>query len=394
MSLGWGLRGYIGGGPLGAMIPGAMVAMALCVLLRRSPESTALTAAFGAIGVAFGGQMTYGQTIGLTVVPATAAWGLLGLTLKGAIWGLLGGTVIGTGFVAARRWKLVGLASAVLTLACWIGWKLVNEPKLIYFSDPVNKPRAEIWAGLLLAAIGFLLVIRNRTAWTFAWIATIGGGAGFGFGGWLNALGRTSGLQSPVDWWKVMEFTFGFLFGASLGLAAWLRRGEVEDDHPVEHSSWLWLALLPLLPLGIAVEEGLVRGRFPYTVVGACLLPLAAAVNSRFAWQIAVTMTCAAFGVDFLQSRPTWDQPLLWTSVIVFAILIGWLVDRTRSNVAQMLVLLSWVAVGDSYLKAWLPPFQWDPAKSWPHANVEIMFTLLACSMSWMLLRHQQQYQQ
>ena len=34
MSLGWGLRGYIGGGPFGAMIPGALVALLLCQYLR------------------------------------------------------------------------------------------------------------------------------------------------------------------------------------------------------------------------------------------------------------------------------------------------------------------------------------------------------------------------
>ena len=34
MMLGWGLRGYIGGGPFGAMIPGAMVAISLSMLLK------------------------------------------------------------------------------------------------------------------------------------------------------------------------------------------------------------------------------------------------------------------------------------------------------------------------------------------------------------------------
>ena len=34
MLLGWGLRGHIGGGPFGAMIPGALVALSLCMLLR------------------------------------------------------------------------------------------------------------------------------------------------------------------------------------------------------------------------------------------------------------------------------------------------------------------------------------------------------------------------
>ena len=34
MMLGWGLRGHIGGGPFGAMIPGAMVALSIGMLLE------------------------------------------------------------------------------------------------------------------------------------------------------------------------------------------------------------------------------------------------------------------------------------------------------------------------------------------------------------------------
>jgi hypothetical protein len=36
MSLGWGLRGSIGGGSLGAMIPGGMIGLVLCLSERRS----------------------------------------------------------------------------------------------------------------------------------------------------------------------------------------------------------------------------------------------------------------------------------------------------------------------------------------------------------------------
>ena len=60
MSLGWGFRGFIGGGPLGAMIPGALVAMSISLLLDRSQTGCALAAAFGAVGIGLGGQMTHG----------------------------------------------------------------------------------------------------------------------------------------------------------------------------------------------------------------------------------------------------------------------------------------------------------------------------------------------
>jgi hypothetical protein len=94
MSLGWGLRGSIGGGSLGAMIPGAMIDLVLCLLLGRRSDS-GLIVAFAAIGVGFGGQETYGQTVGLSLQPETFWWAILGFVIKGAAWGLLGGAFIG-----------------------------------------------------------------------------------------------------------------------------------------------------------------------------------------------------------------------------------------------------------------------------------------------------------
>lgn len=388
MSLGWGLRGYIGGGPLGAMIPGAMVAMALCILLRRtSPHdwpANAVAAAFGAVGVGFGGQMTYGQTIGLTIHPETAAWGLLGLTLKGAIWGLLGGAVIACG-LRPPPLRRIFAASAALTLACAIGWKFINEPKLIYFSDPVNKPRAEIWAGLLLGALAFLLVLRNRTAWTFAGIAFLGGGAGFGIGGWINAFGRTSGWHTPIDWWKIMEFTFGFLFGAALGYACRRSASAIAaENHPQPSPSW-WMLLLPLAPLTVAAEEGL-GFRFTYTVAGALLLPVAAAVP-RFAWHAAISATAIAFFYDFLQSRADWNQFALWLAAIAASAATGVLTDRKRDAIFWLFLFLTWLSVVDSHLKSWAPPFVWQSPRSWAHAHVEIAFTVMAILVTWMAVR-------
>ena len=145
MSLGWGLRGYIGGGPLGAMIPGVMVALVLALLLGRDDAECGLIAAFGAIGVGFGGQMTYGQTVGLTFQPETFWWGLTGFAIKGAVWGLLGGAALGLALDRDKFSHREILAGLLLMIGgTYLGWKLINEPKLIYFSDPVNKPRPEI----------------------------------------------------------------------------------------------------------------------------------------------------------------------------------------------------------------------------------------------------------
>jgi hypothetical protein len=60
-------------------------------------------------------------------------------------------------------------------------------------------------------------------------------------------------------------------------------------------------------------------------------------------------------------------------------------VDRNR-RVDFLLLLLIWVAVIDSYLKAWMPPFRWSP-DAYAHAHVEIAFTALAIASSWMIFR-------
>jgi hypothetical protein len=149
MSLGWGLRGSIGGGSLGAMIPGAMIGLVLCLLLDRHSDS-GLVAAFAAIGVGFGGQETYGQTVGLSLQAETFWWAIFGFVIKGAVWGLLGGAFIGIALDRQRDATAQLIAAfAIMVLGTWLGWLLVNSPKLIYFSNRLDKPREELWAARL-----------------------------------------------------------------------------------------------------------------------------------------------------------------------------------------------------------------------------------------------------
>ena len=92
-AMGWGIRGQYGH-ETGAMIAGVLVSLVLVFLHcpRAAVVPAARAAAFGAIGMGIGGSMTYGQTIGLTQNPALIGhwdawwWGMLGLSVKGAIW--------------------------------------------------------------------------------------------------------------------------------------------------------------------------------------------------------------------------------------------------------------------------------------------------------------------
>ena len=102
MLLGWGLRGHIGGGPFGAMIPGAMVALSLSMLLKLPSNLAAIIVVFGVAGIGLGGEMTYGQTLSFLKNPETMWWGVLATTVKGSIWGMLGGSVLSLGFIYNR----------------------------------------------------------------------------------------------------------------------------------------------------------------------------------------------------------------------------------------------------------------------------------------------------
>lgn len=231
MLLGWGLRGHIGGGPFGAMIPGAFVALSLALLLELPAAATSVLMVFAVFGIGMGGEMTYGQTLGFLRIPETVWWGTAGTTLKGAVWGLLGGALLSMGFVFERiPKKTTILAILLLFIGMFVGFKLVNDPRLLYFSDP-EKPRPESWAALLFGAIFLLTYLKFKIAipdfkiiFRFAFIGMIGGALGFGLGGFWMVLGSHLPDVIFTNWWKAMEFTFGLLFGASLGYAAWLNR--------------------------------------------------------------------------------------------------------------------------------------------------------------------------
>lgn len=234
MLLGWGLRGYIGGGPFGAMIPGAMVALTLAMLLKLQVRASSVLLVFAVFGIGMGGEMTYGQTLGFLKNLETVWWGTAGTTLKGAVWGLLGGTLLSLGLVFKKIAKnKIIIAITLLIIGMFIGFKLINDPMLLYFSDP-QKPRPESWAALLTGAIFFLVYLKWKTSadvfkivFRFAFWGMIGGALGFGLGGFWMVLG--SRLPNVVfnSWWKAMEFTFGFLLGAFLGYAAWLSKKEI-----------------------------------------------------------------------------------------------------------------------------------------------------------------------
>ncbi|MFO1092334.1 MAG: hypothetical protein U0992_03340 [Planctomycetaceae bacterium] len=399
MSLGWGLRGYIGGGPFGAMIPGALVTLIICQYLGYGALASAAVVAFGAFGVGFGGLMTYGQTLGLLRADDTFAWGLTGTTLKGGVWGLLGGAVIGLGFAAPhipRRHVL--LAFAVMLAGVAIGIHFINAPKLIYFSDPVNKPRDESWAGLLLGALALLGYTRLAvpgSAWIparFAAYGLIGGAIGFGPGSLFIAVQpRIDKAWSWLPFWKFMEFSFGFVFGAALGLCAYHLRERLKplasnaerEQQPHTASAWSASGLLSLLG-GVLVVYGVFRELHLFvddvipqlrevpvtdwrhtiidTLLGftglGCVLMVLSTRWDTVAWQSAISVTIVAAAIDWQRdlldrggiNMPEQGRTLYVLGMAAVSILfVHWWQWRERPRLMTLFLFATCVLMGIGY---------------------------------------------
>ncbi len=271
--LAWGIRGQYGH-ETGAMIAGVLVSLTLILMLCPRIDSlrAARAIALMAVGISFGGSMTYGQTIGLThdapLVGHHGAllWGLLGLFLKGGIWIALGALFLGIGLSRKRytAWELTTMlcVAVLLLLGGVVGLNQPFDPlnrllPQIYFSDhwrwePDGDliPRRERWGGLIVALAGFLAYVtlvkrdplaRQLTLWGF-----LAGGIGFAGGQCLQAAHAwhpaffdetpaLAPLTRHLNWWNLMETTFGFLFGVILALGVWRNRRHLAG-HPDAHS--------------------------------------------------------------------------------------------------------------------------------------------------------------
>lgn len=326
-AMGWGIRGQYGH-ETGAMIAGLLVSLVIVLLLQpTAPPTWALRAvAFGTIGAGFGGAMTYGQTIGLTqdaaLVGNTAAlrWGLLGLAVKGGIWIGLLGAWLGMGLGAVRyRSREVLLLMLGLVAASLLGAWLLNEPHhpearvlpRVYFSaswywqpDAVQlTPRREVWGGLLVALAALLtyagvirkdVLTRRLAAWGVA-----GGAIGFPLGQGLQAWHAwhleafTHGWWARVDpfvnWWNLMETTFGAVMGAGLAAGAWRNRHLIVPGGPARGEDrlppaveWVGLSSHAALLLVAEFTEVPLLSRYADVPLVIGVLPLALAAGGTW----------------------------------------------------------------------------------------------------------------
>ncbi len=319
MSVGWGWRGDYGH-EAGAMIPGALLALAICLAAGRADwvNRASLLALLGALGWAFGGQMSYGIVIGYTAASSLVdvLYGYACLFVIGALWGGVGAGILALGVTQTRselerlagplvafyavltllnwsgapdglseRWSLhdsdwVAASAALLTagLYAWlrpqarqactliaalaVGWWLGLILFALLLNWQMTPPRSDNWAGcvgLWIALVVYLYKTRNRAALMLSCYGLLAGGIGFAGADFVNMAGRAQwGFLGASETFRGMDawkwMEQLFGFVMGLGVARGFARLAKNLSPPMEDEEGGSLRFLALMFLLIAMQ--------------------------------------------------------------------------------------------------------------------------------------------
>jgi hypothetical protein len=183
MSVGWGFRGDYGH-EAGAMVPGALLALSIFHASGRQDwwRRASIMAMCGAIGWAFGGQMSYAQIVGYTASDSLpdVAYGYACLFLIGGLWAGIGSGILALSVTESRSY-LERFAGPLVTL--WLVWFALDASGL-------TERLAQTWSlhdtdwvaalsALLVAGAYAMVVPRSRPACTLILFLAGGWWAGY-----------------------------------------------------------------------------------------------------------------------------------------------------------------------------------------------------------------------
>ncbi len=204
LSIGWGVRGNWGH-EYGAMIPGALAAMAAVIVSGRDDwqRRVGFFAFYGAVGWSFGGSISYMQVIAYTHSGdheyGTVLYGFACLFLIGFIWAAIGGA--GTAVSAfLNRERLTEMLIPIL--AVFVAWVAQDQFFRIYLGnlhdqvtsgaltkEQFHEQIAWInwydsdWIAVLVAAAAAVLlaIVRRRVCWGTSLVLHLCAGWWIGF---------------------------------------------------------------------------------------------------------------------------------------------------------------------------------------------------------------------
>ena len=171
MSVGWGFRGDYGH-EAGAMVPGALLGLSICLASGRRDwwRRSTIMAMCGAIGWAFGGQMSYGRIIGYTASASLpdVAYGYACLFLVGGLWAGIGSAILALSVTQSRSY-LESFAGPLVAL--WLVWFAMDLSGLTAWLVETWYLNDTDWfaalSALLVAGVYAAIVPRNRPACFF-----------------------------------------------------------------------------------------------------------------------------------------------------------------------------------------------------------------------------------
>jgi hypothetical protein len=264
LSLGWGIRGNFGH-EYGAMIPGALAALAVCLMSGR-PDWHARAAEFallGALGWSFGGSMSYMQVVAYTHSghSPSVLYGFACLFVIGFLWAAPGGAGTALAALAPRTFLADLLLPMTLVFALWwlqgvaiAPWLVLRGYSLFWFDTD--------WLAASLAIVGGLLAlaIRRRLDVAIGLVLSMAVGWWAGFGilvlgldlhmtpprgdNWAGCLGMTLGALCWLGYSGFGEavragLVCGFLGGIGFAAASMLKLVEVTSGYDTNWHSIL-----------------------------------------------------------------------------------------------------------------------------------------------------------
>jgi hypothetical protein len=372
--LGWGIRGQIGHAN-GAMIPGALAALALCHLLEGKRFSPGVAIALTAVCMGFGADETTLQSAGYVMgtnphMGTNLARGYSGLAVKGGLWALVGGAGLGLAlvyYVYSKRDIVIG--ALLFVAAFFFGVWAINNRRFLYFSYD----RREIWGGLLLGAVALLAWMcargRTRVPMVVALSAGATGAIGYPIAVTLATLGLHSRSTGPWNWWSLAETTFGGFIGMGLGLGTYLVMDKLpetqEPRQPATNSlsavsvGWIVAGALASALVCALYHDGI---GFPWILLGPILLCVTFCYLMA-AWQAGITLVYCATAVNvslfFLKQLKMGNPSAIWTLVAVSTLAVAWIAEAWSAKdspgaARQAFVFMMWSILALSYLKSFV----------------------------------------
>lgn len=246
----WAIRGRFGH-EYGAAWAASIGVLALILSSGRKdwiqnwlPISAISAIGWGVTGmISYGGVVGYGKSGDLL----NTTYGLLSLFVIGGLFGFLGGGLTGLMLESDGK-KNPDWASLITQM---VAGGIVFWGFLIYQLEwLMTPPRSELWAACLGAAFAmgwYMHRHRFMNAWNVAMTTMIGGGFGFAFGNFIQAVGINSGID--INWWNVMEYSIGCFGGLGLAYGVFSRTWPEMPRFSKTSMRWSALLLIILIPL-------------------------------------------------------------------------------------------------------------------------------------------------